>query len=725
MKTTIHSVDKVRHLLFPESIAIVGASPRRGGWSEIIYRNLKEFGYTKPVYLVNPRYESIWGEPCYPNVSSLPGKPDHLVVLVPSSLVNDVLAEGASSGARSATIYAGGFGEGGDEEGKRMLETLRKTIQETGLAVSGPNCLGNLCGESKLVTITDRRLGKVDKGAIAVVGQSGGIVTAISRTLADRGNQVGCMITTGNSVDLDVSDYIEYFVEDAGTQVIVVFIESVGNSSKFLSACGKAKQAGKPIIAVKIGGTEQSRAAAVAHTGALAGSLDAFDAVAGEAGVIRVDTLDEVIETVEYLVHADIPKGTSIGIMTISGGFKELLLEAAGRNGIQFKKLTEQTERQLHELLPVGTSVGNPLDCGWGGLSSQDIYFKSIELLLGDPNVDVLLIQEEVPRTNASPGKEDNLRKMNEVAKNSGKPIAVVSMISHNLTDYSREFKSELPHLPFLQESDKSLKTVKRIAEYGLRRKAASPNLSFDPSAKQSAERIIKQVLEQSSSEEASVSLDEVQSKEIFRMYGIPTLTERIAHSEAEAVERAAAIGFPVVLKGVSQTITHKSDAGIVKVGIKNEQEVVDAYRTIAANGNRYGERLDKVLVAPMAGDGIEVVVGVKRDPEMGPIVVYGNGGIWLELYKDVAFGSVPIDPERALQMVEKTKTNRLLQGYRGDTAKDRESVIDTLVRLSHLAHDLESLIESVDINPFRVFADGEGGAALDGLIVLRKAVKE
>jgi acyl-CoA synthetase (NDP forming) len=460
---------KVDALLNPRNVVIVGASDRPGNWAQRVWRNLKRYGYEGPVYPFNPGRDAVWDTRCYRNFAELPEAPDHLVVLIPAFAVPDTLAEAAKAGARSATVMTSGFAE--DPKAHALSDRLKGVIADSGLAVSGPNCLGNLHAAAHLMTMPDDRPQAVVPGPIAIVGQSGGIAMSIKRTLEERGNACGSVVTSGNEAGLTTADYIAYYAGLPEIKAIVCYLEAVHNRDAFLDACRMARDAGKPVIAMKLGASEHGRAAALAHTGRLAGSMAAFDAVAGAAGVVRVANLDAVVEAAEYFVHAPVPKGRGLGAITFSGGLRGLMLDAAAAQGLKYPDLAPATRRRLESLLTVGTIIGNPLDAGFAALTSQDAYLTCVDILLDDPGIDVLLLQEELPRGPGTERKESNLKAVETIASRARKPIAFVTMISHGLTDYARALRAGLPHLAFLQEIDKSASAVKSVIEYAAREK--------------------------------------------------------------------------------------------------------------------------------------------------------------------------------------------------------------------------------------------------------------
>ena len=708
-------------LLCPANIAIVGASDRPGSWSGGVWRALQRSGFAGKVYPVNPRNATVWdGETCYPSLRDLPERPDHVVVLVPGAAAAETITEAGKAGARSATVFSSGFGEGGDPAGRALAETLRRAIEDAGIAVSGPNCTGNLAAPHRLLTIPDDRIRTVTRGPAAIVGQSGGIVMALYRALASRAIAVSYALTSGNEIGLCTADYIRYLVDDPEVKVIGCFIEAIRQAGEFKSACEYARAAGKPIVTVKIGGSEESRKAALAHTGSLAGALACFDAVAETLGVVRVNTLDEMVETIDYFSHAPPPRGPRLGALTFSGGLKGLMLESATRNGLTFPTLQPQTTARLGEVLGVGTSLGNPLDGGFTALSSAESYFRIIDILLSDPEIDALLVQEELPAAPGINAKTENLRRVDALAAGGSKPIAVVSMISYGFTDHSRGFRAELKHLPVLQEVDKALKAVAAAGRYGaLRgRQDNAPVAEASPSQRAA----IQQALERRHAiGDGRALLDEADAKELLRAYGIGTPRELVASGLDETLRAAEEIGYPLVLKLMAADVQHKSDIGGVVVGIRDGDELRGAYARIAENlaRARPGARLEQVLLAQQIAGGIELVLGVQRDPEIGPVLMFGTGGVLLELRPDVSFGAVPLSRWQAQAMLERTSAGALLQGYRGAPPADRDSVLTAMLALARLAHDLGDRIESIDINPF--VALPAGALALDALVVLRE----
>ncbi|WP_314954754.1 acetate--CoA ligase family protein [Bradyrhizobium cosmicum] len=707
-------VKGIHAMLHPHNIVLVGATDKPGNYAERIWNNLVKYGYEGGLYPVNARRETIWGVPCYKDFASLPERPDHVLVLVPARFVVQVIRDAAAAGARSATVVTSGFSELQDEESQRLAAELQAAIRETGLTVTGPNCLGNLSAGEKLFTNIDDRIVTMEQGAVAIAGQSGAIVMAIRQALEDRGVGVGYMVTTGNEAGLETPDLMRYFAEDPSIRVIVVYLEGVRNTKAFRDACKAARAASKPVIALKLGASEGGRAAAMAHTGALAGSIETFDAVATREGVIRVDGLDELIETTECFVHSAVPKGDRLAAVTLSGGKRGMLLDAFYAEGLNFAPLSPHVGSELAKMLGPGSIVGNPLDAGFAAVVDPSVYMKSIELMIDDPDIDIVIIDAELPKA-PHELRERNLRIVNEMASRAAKPVIYISAMSIGFTEFTKGLRKSLPHLAVMQGMDRAVTAIKSLLAYARLRKEVPDIVS---SSKPAARTVLEKALKSAS----GAALDEVASKKLLKAYGIPISKEAIAQTAAEAVKIARQIGFPVVAKLVSAEILHKSDIGGVALNLNSATEVKKAFADITARVAKLKgkPKLDGILIAQQVKADLELVVGASLDAEMGPVVLFGTGGIDIELMKDVALAGAPLDEAEAQLLIGRTKAGIKMRGYRGKPALHEASAVKALVGLSNLIADAGDRIASIDINPFLI--NTKTGVAVDALIVLNNA---
>lgn len=707
-------VKRIHAMLHPHNIVLVGATDKPGNYAERIWNNLVRYGFEGGLYPVNAKRETIWGVPCYKDFASLPEKPDHILVLVPARFVVQVIRDAAAAGARSATIVTSGFSELQDEESQKLATELQQAVRETGLAVTGPNCLGNLSAGEKLFTNIDDRIVTMEQGAVAIAGQSGAIVMAIRQALEDRGVGVGYMVTTGNETGLETPELMRYFAEDPSVKVIVVYLEGVRNTKAFRDACKAARAASKPVIALKLGSSEGGRAAAMAHTGALAGSIETFDAIATREGVIRVGGLDELIETTECFVHAAVPKGDRLAAVTLSGGKRGMLLDVFYAAGLNFAPLSPHVGSELAKMLGPGSIVGNPLDAGFAAVVDPSVYMKSIKLMIDDPDIDIVIVDAEFPKA-PHEQRERNLRIVNEMASRASKPVIYISAMSIGFTDFTKGLRKSLPHLAVMQGMDRAVTAIKSLLAYARLRKEV-------PDIVSSSKPTARAVLEKALASASGAALDEVASKKLLKAYGIPVSKEGIAQTAADAVKIAKQIGFPVVAKVVSAEVLHKSDIGGVVLNLNSAAEVKKAFSDITARVKRLKgkPKLDGILIAQQVKADLELVVGASLDAEMGPVVLFGTGGIDIELMKDVALAGAPLDEAEARLLIGRTKAGIKMRGYRGRPALHEASAVKALVGLSNLIADAGDRLASIDVNPFLINA--KTGVAVDALIVLNNA---
>jgi acetyltransferase len=708
-------VKRIHAMLHPRNIVLVGATDKPGNYAERIWNNLIKYQYEGGLYPVNAKRETIWGVPCYKDFASLPDKPDHVLVLVPARFAVQVIRDAAAAGARSATIVTSGFSELQDEESQRLAVELQQAVRETGLAVTGPNCLGNLSAGEKLFTNIDDRIVTMEAGPVAIAGQSGAIVMAIRQALEDRGVGVGYMVTTGNETGLETPDLMAYFAADPSVRVIVVYLEGVRNTKVFREACKAARAAGKPVIALKLGTSEGGRAAAMAHTGALAGSIETFDAISTREGVVRVRGLDELIETTECFVHADPPKSNRLAAVSLSGGKRGLLIDAFHSAGLNFAPLSASATEKLAKMLGPGSIVGNPLDAGFAAVVDPSVYMQSIKVMIDDPDTDIVIIDAELPKA-PHELRERNLRIVDDMAGAASKPVVYISTMSIGFTEFTKGLRKSLPNIAVMQGLDRAVGAIKSLIDYASLRKVV-PEIAS--SSKAPARAMLEKMLKGAN---GAAALDEVASKKLLKAYGIPVSKEEIAQTAADAVKIAKKIGFPVVAKVVSAEILHKSDIGGVVLNINSAAEVKKAFNDITARVKKLKgkPKLEGILIAQQVKADLELVVGASLDAEMGPVVLFGTGGIDIELMKDVALAGAPLDADEAKQLIHKTKAGVKISGYRGKPALHEASAVKALVGLSNLMADAGNRIASIDVNPFLI--NSKLGVAVDGLIVLNNA---
>lgn len=707
-----HIISGIHAMLHPRNVVLVGATNKPGNYAERIWNNLIKYKYRGGLYPVNARRDAVWGVTCYKDFVSLPEKPDHVLVLVPARFVVQVVRDAAAAGARSATIVTSGFSELQDEESQRLAAELNVAVRETGIAITGPNCLGNLSAGERLFTNLDDRIVTMQQGPVAIAGQSGAIVMMIRQALEDRGVGVGYMVTTGNEAGLETPDLMTYFAADPSIRVIVVYLEGVRNAQAFRNACKAARAAGKPVIALKLGSSEGGRAAAMAHTGSLAGSIESFDAISTREGVMRVRGLDELVETTECFVHARLPKGNRLAAVTLSGGKRGLLIDAFHSVGLNFPPLSKNASEKLATMLGPGSIIGNPLDAGFAAVVDPSVYIKSIEIMIEDADIDIVIIDADLPKM-PHELRERNLRIVNGMASSATKPVIYISPVSMGFTEHTTALRKTLPNIAVMQGMDRAVGAIKALIDYAVLEKDV-------PDIVSSSTPQARALLEKTLSGAGGAALDEIASKKLLKAYGIPISKEAIARTAEEAASVAKEIGFPVVAKVVSADILHKSDIGGVVLNLNSTAEVKRTFKDIAARVKKLKgkPRLEGILIAQQVKADLELVIGASLDPEMGPVVLFGTGGIDIELMKDVALAGAPIDATEAAKLIRRTKAGVKMKGYRGRPALNERSVISALVGLSNLIADADGRIASIDVNPFLLTA--KSGVAVDALVVLR-----
>lgn len=705
----------VAALLSPQNVVLVGASERPGHWSKRIFTNLTRFGYPGRVYAVNPGHQTIWGMPCYAAIEALPEPPDHLALFVPAESAVEILEQAARRGARSATIFAAGFGEGGAPLGKALAARLKALVNDTGLAVVGPNCIGVACGHSRFVTMADEQISQLKPGPVAIATQSGMLASSINRAVTERDLAIGYLISAGNQACLTFADYIAHFAEDPDVRVILCYIETILDRDRFLAAAEHARARGKAIVAVKIGGSDASRSAALAHTGNIAGQLDVFQAYARDVGIIPVTSLDEMIEAAEYLARTPRPAGPSIAVLTNSGAAKSLITEAAGRHAIQLADLAPPTVQRLRSVLGEEADVSNPLDTKI--TIPADRYMGCIAALAEAPEVDLLVTIEELPRDTGVARKVTNMTSLNAYCAQTSpgrSPVAVLAPMHVSETPYMRDLRAGLPSLSFMRGLESGLGALSAIAR---RSRAAGPLPDLTPSPE-----VLASLQARSKGITEPLALSEATSKQLLAEFGIATPRERIAPSPEAAAMAAPQLGFPVVVKAMASGLAHKTEAGMVILNLDSPAGVQAAAHTIAARARQHGVTLDGYLVAEQLTGGLEVLVGMHRDPEMGPALMITPGGILAELIADPLIMTLAVDRPAIREALAPTRLATLLGGYRGSGHHDLDALADTVVALACMTKAFGDRLQSVEINPLLVRPGTGGAVALDALVVLHPA---
>ena len=691
----------IASLLNPRSIAIVGASEKVGpGYNA--FKALEYVGFTGRIDLVNPKASELFGRPAFASLDLVPETFDAVFVAVQAEAVLDVAKAAARKRAGALAILSSGFGE--TEEGLASQRELAAICAANEIAVCGPNCLGliNFLGNSALfgTSLPD----KVNRGGIAAIVQSGSVGIALLNSARSLG--LSYLITTGNEAVTAAADYIEAIVDDPAVNTFIVFAEQIRKPAAFVQALRQARALGKPVIVFKSGRSLSGKTAVMAHTGAVAGSDEACDAALSAAGAIQVHSLDELIETALLASTIKLrPRGVGLGGLSLSGGEIALVLDAAEDLDVTFAPL-EAAKDTVRRLLPPSAHLSNPLDLTWAGLYDPTVAQRCAEAIASQDDVGALILLQDAPSGLGAQQAGRYARLLEAVAEGAAAantPLVALSNVSDQPPPLLQQTADRLT-VPYLRGTSVGLGAIANYVRW-----SRAPMPSLTPSRTMAARLDLLPQGRLAAEHEARQALTE---------YGIVGPPERFVNSAEEAVAAAEAIGFPVVLKGIVENIIHKSDAGLVKVGLNSTEGVQQALKQILSAADRLDGRLLGFLVQRKLSSICEMFVGARVDPEFGPLIAVGAGGVQVELYKDIAVSVAPLDVDGALQVIGRTRVAKLLTGFRGAPPADIDAVARTISALSHFIADHADQLLEVEINPLAVM-EGKGGCvALDCVIV-------
>jgi acetate---CoA ligase (ADP-forming) len=694
-------------LLQPKSIALVGASTTPGKIGYSVLDNLIKSNYQGKIYPINPQASEILGLKVYPDITSVPGPIDAAVITVPAKIVPQVVEECGKKGVKGLIIITSGF----SEVGKRDLENqLVETAKSYGMRILGPNIVGTLSNSDQLNASFAPFLPLVGKASL--VSQSGALLIAIDASSYTRRVGFDKLISIGNMSDIDFADMVTWLNKDENTTCISLYIEGMKNGRNFIEAGQKAT---KPIIGLKAGVSAHGAAAAASHTGSLAGAAKIYNAALQQANVIQATDLNNLFNRTLALSLQPPMQGENLLIITNGGGVGVLATDAAEKNGIPLHFAPEDVQTELKKHMPEFGSAKNPVDLT--GMAGNDWYFDSVKYAFAHPWVDGLAVLYcETAMTNPmeiAQGIKHGIEESGE--KN--KPVAV-SFVGGEKSEKAMEWLVE-NGIPAYGAPDLAVNALAALREYAKMRSATKQASG----KKYSGDEATARKIIENARKDGRGSLTEIEAKQVFATYGLPITATLLAKSEEEAVTLSKQIGFPVVMKIVSPDILHKSDAGGVKVNIKDEAGVRDAYKTILANSKAYkaDANIHGIAIQEMAPWGTEVILGSINDPSFGPTVMFGLGGIFVEVLKDVTFRVTPVTQGQALSMLDEIRGAPLLNGVRGEKPRDKEALVDLLCKYSTMILDLGDEISESDANPVLVYEEGKGAKVVDARIILKK----
>ncbi len=701
MRSSTHPLDPIFR---PRSIAIIGASRKKGSIGREILHNLMEYEFNGKIFPVNPTADVIHSIKCFPSVSSIPDEVDLAVIVVPKQQVLEIVDECGAKGITGLVVISAGFKEvGGD--GVTLEQRLKERIRSHGMRMIGPNCMGII--NTDLAVRENCTFAPTEPltGNVGFMSQSGALGVAMLNIARKVNLGFSYFVSMGNKTDVSGNDLLEYWENDPRTEIILMYLESFGNPRKFTHICRRITRR-KPILVVKSGRTTQGARAASSHTGAMAGMDIAIDALLDQCGVLRVNSVEDLFDVAIGFSNNPIPRGDRVAVLTNAGGPAIMATDACVNAKLTMAEFSEATRDALKRYLPPEASVLNPIDMI--ASANKESYAFCLEAVLKDEGVDAAIVIF-VPPMMVNP--IDIVQSIESVRKKHAKPVLGVFMARDEF--FEEVNRSNPEHLPLYLFPESAAQTLSAMVRYSRWRARPHSEVKRFEVRFDEAQRILAQAKRARRSQ-----LTIVESLEILRAYGIPVASYSLAQTRAQALKAAGAIGYPLVLKVVSSELTHKTEVGGVAVDLRTEQELADAFdhiqeRLCAAN---LEGQVEGYLIQEMVKGGKELILGMTLDPHFGPLLMFGLGGIFVETIKDVVFRITPITELEASEMIRQIRGHALLEGVRGEPQVDIRLVAESLQRLSQLISDFQEIVE-VDVNPFLASALPQNSKALDARI--------
>jgi acetyltransferase len=691
-------------LFHPKAVAIIGASSdltRIGGHP---IKALKNAGYKGGLYLVNPKYPEMHGLKCYPDAMSIGQPCDMAIIAVPASGVAKAVRDCGKAGIPFAVVLTAGFRETGPE-GRKLEEQLKQAVKESGVRIVGPNCQGMLSIQSRVWAAFGSVADETEfrPGSVSCAFQSGGFGYAVVNLAEAQGIGFRVCVSSGNETDIDMPELLSAFLDDAGTSVVFAYMEGTPDARRLLDVGRKSLEMGKPVMIWKAGTTDAGVKAAASHTANMTGSYDLYRAALRQSGLIEVDDVEPIVDIAKLFAQGRLPKGNSVGVLSISGGSGVVYADAAVRGGMTLPPFSDPTMQALRKIVPAFGSPENPADITAGFFNDMSLFTDALEVVLADPGLDQLSI---LLASISGPSAGKACQAIAEVAKRTDKPIHVAWSGRHAKSPEAVKALTEAG-VPFLT-------TPVRLA------RAAATLARFASDQRRLLPRRMPAVTTPTGLDlpAGAVTLNEAESKAVLQRFGIPVAREVFVAAGSDAAAIVKGLKAPFAVKIVSRDIAHKTEAGGVKLGVAPDA-LADAVRTVTANASKAvpGATIDGVLVSEMA-QGIEALIGVINDESFGPVVALGLGGVLTEVLKDVTYRIAPFDIETAREMIADLRGAKLFDGFRGKPAGDKEALAKALVAASQMAAALAPRLKEADINP--VFVGPDGVMAADALVVLK-----
>jgi len=714
-KRGLYGRAELERLINPRAIAVAGASATAGSFGHRTAANLATFRGN--VYLINPRYEQIEGKPCYPSLKALPVVPDCVISALPRDAVEPLVEEAAALGVGGVIIYASGYAETGLKDRIALQARLTAIAQSGPTRIMGPNTIGfyNVGAGAAFTFNPETAYADAKVGPLGLVSQSGALGFAIAQVIKT-GVAFSHFLTCGNQCDVDVLDLANYLVEHEGTRALGCLLEGVSDGERLIELGYRGLKADKPIVMYKTGTGQIGAKAVLSHTGSLVGSNEAYKAAFARTGIVSVDAYERLVETAYFFakVPRPDPKRPGVAIISGSGGAGIVCADKAELHGVPLPQPRGETRAVLRAIIPEFGSANNPVDVTAQSLANPDSYRRCVTVMRDDPDYGCLVVPQTVANADVTPFRA---RVLAEIAREAPKPIIVPWMSGWREGPGSEVFEAN-PDLSIFRSLDSCFAAIaqwqwrERIRREHGKASTRGDDARGDAKAAAKARRVLR------AAGDDVRSLTERDSKAVLAAYGVPVTKEKLATTAAEAVAAARGIGYPVAIKVESPDIPHKTEAGVIRLGLETPAAVRRAFAEVmkAAGKVKGRPRIQGVVVQRMAPKGLEIVVGARRDPQFGPLVAVGLGGTLVEVLRDTAVALAPVGRREAREMIERLRGYRLLAGYRGQPGARIDSLVDIICRVSALVHDLVEEIDEIDINP--IIAWPKGALAVDALVV-------
>ena len=693
-------------LLRPASIAVIGASANRKKVGNNVLLNILQGGFEGKVYPVNPKAEEIEGAQCYPSIDKIEDTIDLAVIVIKRDLVIPMLRACGNKGVKAVVIITAGFGETG-EEGRKLQQEIIKIVKQFKMTMMGPNCLGLINPWHKVNAAFGQGIGS--PGPIALISQSGALITAIQDLAVEEHIGFSVLASLGNKATLDEVTFLRNLRDDNNTKVIAAYLEDIARGQEFMRIAEQVNKT-KPIIVLKSGRTAAGAQAASSHTGSLAGSDSAYTSAFERSGVIRADSIEHLFDIASALAYQPLPKGDRVAVVTNAGGPGIMMTDALEMAGLTIADIDAPTKEKMGAFLSDAASVHNPVDVL--GDANGETYGKAIELLLKSDLIDSLIV---ILTPQKMTDAEGTARAIVAASEKSDKPVFACFMGAKIVADGISVLREN--NIPQYAVPERAANAMREMVSYSNYKKRPLRVVERFAVNKIPAIKTIKASLARGQYE-----IGEVEAKTIMEAYNFIVPPGTLAPTVDDAIRFANQVGYPVAMKISSPDILHKSDIGGVKIGLANAQAVEDAFELMMLRIKRKkpDAELRGVLIEKMIMGGREVILGMKKDPQFGPVLMYGLGGIFVEVLKDVQFGLAPITEEECYKIIENTRSYKLLLGARGQKPVDISLIVANMQRLSQLVTDFPE-IDEVDINPLKVGQTGDNAYVVDARIILAK----